>query len=173
MIVLNDYIFGGRKQNIIAVYFFSAVFVLSESSYIKVIAEYLAYGHTAPAAAAPESRGLPHKFTAQYLVLPCSGDIHFRKLVGDSLVAHSRQIHIVYHSYDLCLLFVHLKLHSLAVGHGVAVGDSTYPSAFFLAVLNDLADLLTGISNRHLVYQESELYLQPLVACGKVYAIVY
>ena len=71
------------------------------------------------------------------------------------------------------MLFVHLKLHSLAVGHGVAVGDSTYPSAFFLAVLNDLADLLTGISNRHLVYQESELYLQPLVACGKVYAIVY
>ena len=53
----------------------------------------------------------------------------------------------------------------------ISIGSGAEPLAILLAALDDRFYLLGGIGDRHLVDEELELDLQPIIVIGEVYAI--
>lgn len=151
----------------------TAIFLLPESTNIKVVEEDPLDRGQAPGLAGGALSGLPQRFLLGDLVGTRGGDSLICEVVGDLLIAPAVVVQAKDFPHNLCGRGVNFIGHLLGIGDAVAIGDGTDPFALLLTVGNDLLDLAAGVGDGELIHEKLELNQHPLVFCRVVNGIPY
>ena len=169
MVIFNHYLLHLVALHVAPVYLGALVLALAQRADVEVVVQYALHGDDAPCA-----------FDAAAVVL-AFGDLalalgHARRgyaLVGEGvcylLVAPAVDVEPVDAADDLGLDGHDLEL--LLLVHDIAVGRGADPPAVLLTAADDALDLLARVRDGHLIYEELELDLEPVVVVREVDAV--
>ena len=166
MVVLDNDVIQLVPADIFAVDLFAGVLALTEGADIEVVVQDALDGDDGPGRLDRAAVLVPGGQLALLLRHAGGGDGLVGELVGDLFVAPAVDIELENAPDDLRLGRDYLELLTLV--DDIAVGGGADPLAVLLAALDDGPDLLAGVGDGHLVDEELELDLQPVVVVGKV-----
>ena len=166
VVALDDDVIRRVPPHILAVDLPAGIFSLAEGTDIKIVVQDALHRDDGPGGLYGPAVVLPGSQLALPLRHAGGGDAFVRELVGDALVAPAVDIEPVNAAHDVGLGRDDLKL--LALVDDVAVGRGANPLAVLLPPSDDGFYLFAGVGNRHLVDEELELYLQPVIVVGEV-----
>ena len=172
VVILDDDVLAVVLLNFFSVDLGAGIFGLAQGADIKVIIQDTLNGNDGPVGLNLALVGLALRLTPHLLRHTGSGDVLVGKVVCNLLVAPATVIvEIKNFPNDLRLGGDDLEL--LLGGDTVAVGGGAEPLAVGLTTLDDTPDLAGGVGDGHLVDEELELDLQPVIVVGEVDAITY
>ena len=166
MVVFDDDLLHLVAQDVPAVYLGAGVLALAQRTDVEVVVEYALDGGDAPRALDAAAVVLAFGDLALALGHARRGYALVGEGVGDLLVAPAVDVEPVDAADDLGLDGYDLEL--LFLVHDVTVGRGANPLAVLLAAADDALDLLARVGDGHLIYEELELYLEPVVVVGEV-----
>ena len=166
MVVFDDDLLHLVAQDVPAVYLGAGVLALAQRADVEVVVEYALDGDDAPRALHAAVILLALGELALALGHARRGYALIGKGVRDLLVAPAVDVHAVDAANDVGLDRHDFKL--LLLVDNVAVWRGADPLSVLLTAADDAFDLLARVGDGHLVYEELELYLEPVVVVGEV-----
>ncbi len=166
VVVLDDNLIHGVSLYVPAVDFGPGVLPLAEGTDVEIVIQDPLDGDDGPGWLYRPAAFLAGSLPAQLLRHPGCGDLLGGEVVGNLFVAPAVVVVGEDLPHDVRLGRYHLKL--LLLVEQVAVGGGAQPLAVLLAAADHGARLFAGVGDRHLVDEELELDLQPVVIVGEI-----